>query len=504
MLEIDCGGYGVFQMASVSPPPDSTCLQTAGGVEAPGLYAAPGPMPIFPAPAPSIRDIAFLLKGNFISSRPTVSELDRVATSVTGATAAQAHPIDPVPTPWVSVIDFLGPHGDSVTWLADEVSGAAQPAVLSALDDPDLAPLGNEIGDFHVIANVCGVIDATDPDDTPRPTLVNMSFGRGVRAGDNASAASCDPNRAACQVARTIEYLADRGTRFVAGAGNHDEVLFPAMLDDVFAVGMLDVGTLLTYQQAIPAWETGAGVDGVLPGNGLCLNDDEDWAAPAGASYAAAILSGWFSKLSQQGLPTPSRGEQWKPIYSPEQDCFSLGNSSSTYSGCNNALEQLLDGLKGANEGACWALNQDPSVQVPVGARLDAPPTTISYDDWTTLVHPTPESDPCVPCGVDLGFRAAASWNIDMSGTEGLESGFKIDEVLLRSDDDYYAVPLAPGDLQAMAAGQIAYLKLDGVPVPGPPAASTSLWFRLRPPGVTVCLADDDCFWTSTPIFFKQ
>jgi hypothetical protein len=419
------------------------------------------------------------------------------------------------------VLDFDGPHGDSTAFLVDQVAGPDVAAKLVPLQRPSLTSLGDDVGDFHVLAAVCAVAEEILHGNVPMPDAVNMSFGRRAHSEDPVSAAECAlpgvPHTVACDIARAVAQLTQQGTLFVSAAGNHGAPLFPGSLDEVISAGMLDLTRFFDDGSTQPAWETPSDADALIPGNALCLGS---WAAPAGSSYSSAMLAGWIARLvkNQNPLTDPADDRTWVPVWNsaPSKLCWSLGKaqldqtpapppSASPY--CNATITSIFNELSGSSA-SCWNAETEPTATAPAVLLQDDP--TEGTDPLDTHLylgtHPTPESDPCVPCsGVLLVAGSITDLRIDLSRSEPLPPEFTLDEVDLRFGDDSYKLGLEGTDLDKMATGQLAALLVPDVAAmlgahenePG------SVWYRMRPVDGS-CDVQEDCFWSSTPLLIDK
>lgn len=484
-VDIACGTYGRFLLLQTSAPPG--CIPRAYGVEEdPPAYpptviahpfhtrarrlreVAPTPVPLSGAPAKSLPRLQ------------PVSLLDR----------------------WIAVIDFDSAHGDSTTWLAGQVAGSSVPAILAPLDDPALATLG-PVGDFHVLARLCEIANIADGGANRAPVTINMSFGRPVRSVDPVSAAACPVPNAACQIAKVVHHLRTDGSYLVAAAGNRGATLFPASLDDVLGAGMLDATALVNGGPIRPAWETPRGADAWIPGNALCLGS---WPAPAGSSYSSAMLAGWLVEVLQHPEVLSTLGDgPWVPSWSAQRQCYVLTKGRKTTRWCNAAITTLFDGLAGASESVCWRAATEPAVSAPTPGGPTSPSSLPSLDAWGDPTHPAPESDPCVPCTVNVRTAFVGSdLEIDLSQSGSLPGGIHLDDVSLRVDDHYYDLALTDTELHEMEIGEVATILIHDAGVLIPPGASISLWYRMKENATATCSTSAGCFWSSTPMLLES
>lgn len=485
---VTCGEYGVFHFDGA---PSSSCDPLATGDEDPPVYSGPGAMTAFPGSVVMLDDLIQQIE----RSRDGAGAARAAALPQSGGISSPPEPDDPALD---VVIDFTGPHGASTTWLVDAISGPGADAAMLALDDPALEPLGEEVGDFHVLASLCRVLDDILYQRIPPPRTINMSFGRSVATGDADPPDDCVDGRASCQIARVAAALRGRGVRLVAAAGNHGEMLFPAALEHVIAAGMLELNGYLDRGAPEPAWQTPDGADVLTPGNALCLRF---WPAPAGSSYSSALFSGWLSTLLvvKPGLD-PLAGGPWWPAWNEALSCHVLTNGVESVAGCNGRVDAAFDGLAGANAATCWFADETPSQAGERPGEPGPPPSLPSLAAWSAETSPTPEADPCVPCVARFATLSPADVRIDMSQSKALPPGMVLDDVRLQIGTSNYPLGLDPTVLDAIEDGELSELLLPGWGPLLTPAGPVSLWYRLKPDEGTDCSVPGSCFWSSTPV----
>jgi hypothetical protein len=512
VIEIQCGDYGVFTVGGAPESTTSGCAPSVISADDPLYYPPPYTLDPFPHPAQHLRDSG--------GGGPMETKVRRVPPSrkvnLIGKAPGPSPPPTPppqAPPPWIAVIDFSGAHGDSTTWFAGEIAGPTVDTRLADLDDAALDELGENVGDFHVLAQLCAIAEVVDDEGRNPPLVVNMSFGRAQVDTDPLSGASCTEGRVSCQIAKVISHLRARHTSFVAAAGNRRELLFPASLPDVLAVGMLDVGLFLSTGAAEAMWETPEeGVEGLAPGNALCVGY---WAVPAGSSYSSAVMAGWLAEYLQSHPNAEiTGGEPWVP--SLDEECYLLTRGTTVGGSCNAAIGSVFGGLEGGNMLTCWNWATAPSETVPPPDVPILEPAIPSLDTFASGEHPTPEPDPCVPCvGVGVGegggggggeesLTVGVDLVIDLSQSHPVPAGTQLDGVSLRVGTDFYPLALTPEQIDALESGSLAQLVLsDAYPLLGP-IDQPSLWYKLRPVAETTCHPPAECFWSSTPILIRQ
>jgi len=491
-VEILCGSVGRYLVDLQATP---SCQETRHGAQSESvLHTYPPPQgTTFPTRARRLEEILPpLVSGN------TTKKKGAIVSAI------------PAPGPslrWMGIADFGNEHGDSTTALAGQVAGPDVSAVLVTLDRPALAPLG-DVGDFHVLAALCSIAEAVRTGGVPRPEVVNMSFGRRAHSEDPHSAAECAlpgvPQTAACEIARVVAQLTQQGTRFVSAAGNHGAPLFPGTLDDVISAGMLEPTSFFDGGSLEPAWETPADADALIPGNALCLGTS---AAPAGSSYSSAMLAGWIVRvLKSSSVQANLNAGTWAPIQ--QNGCWKLGRVLLTQNPpqwkvspwCNQAITDIFNDLSGSSA-ACWNAASEPTVTAPVQAPTTPMEDIDPLDAHVFLAtHPTPESDPCVPCS---GRMVATSLRIDLSRSEPLPESIVLDEVSLRVGESFLKLELTEEDLNAMTAGELAAILVPDMTSWLTTNDSMSLWYRMKV-GDGSCDLGGDCFWSSTPLLIDK
>lgn len=494
-FEIPCGNYGAFYF---DVEDDGGCTTQASGVDVPHVYGKPVAAEFFPVPA-----------SQTFPAVPHSSDPDDPTGSAGSGTAHDVFSLD---TPrlggseadrssWSVIVDFSGTHGNSVSWLVDTISGPNVRTTFVALDDPSLDPLGEQVNDFHLIGSLCRVIERTDSGGIARPGVFNMSFGRALELDDQTNRGGCDPNNVTCQLATLIGYLHDRGTTFVAAAGNHGKLLFPSMLEEVIAVGSLDQTHHFATGFSAPAWESPENARALFPGSGLCLRGG--WPAPSGSSYSSALFAGWLSDHISRGMTVPSiPGERWKPYYSTRYGCYWLSYGRHLFPGCNEQIDELMLGINGENEDGCWAGAKLQSSQASGDPQSLEPPNLPSHDEFTAQEHdPTPVANPCLPCvGRSEVFTGVEpELIINMSQAVPLQE-VEIDSLQLRVGSTFYAIPAAKETLDQMEQGTLGELVLEDWGYLLDSKTQSSLLLLLKSQESTDCQTEPGCYWTSVPI----
>ena len=505
---IPCGAYGRYLIGQTQDP---GCPWAARGDETTVLgYPPDHVQTAFPVRAPRLREVVLPVEeepqplASFTPLQTTGTRSGGVRTTSVVGTAPP-----PPSNDWIAVLDFDDAHGDSTTYLADRVGGDSVAATLVPLDPPDLTAALGHVGDFHVLAGLCAVADVVDNHSLPAPKTINMSFGRLARVApdphpDPVSVADCpnpDGSSVACEITKVVHYLRTK-TLLVAAAGNHRAALFPGSLADVISVGMLDPTPYFDSGLTRAAWETPAGADAWIPGSALCLGS---WAAPAGSSYSSAMFAAWVVRVLDHPVVWNSLGTStWMP-FSNGTGCDTLGREGHATTYCNQAISDMFGPLTG-NAAPCWDATAQPTVTAPIVVRPGNRTNLRSLDSWGDPTHPTPESDPCVPCSgvMVVGPTGTRSLVLDLSKSGALPQGIFLDEVTLRVDDDYLPLDLSEDQLGLLATGDLGKLVIPDADVVLRQDASLSLWYRLKGDVSSICENPDDCFWSSTPLLVDK
>jgi hypothetical protein len=456
VLVISCGDHGIFQFGGIAPSRSDCLPQASGNQILEGRF--------YPPPAERIS----LFPGTFSSVPPTA------------------------PLGKVVVLDFRGEHGKSVRWLAGALAGDVDDTSFFALDDPQLAPLGSAVSDLHVLATVCRVENVLATSSGTPPTVINMSFGRFPVSSDPVSANSCSVDSAACQIAKVIKRLADRGSLPIASGGNHKVRLFPATLAGLVKPGMVDTKYLLKSNISLPAWETPPLPPALLPGAAFCV---DHWPAAPGSSYSTGMLSGWIAGLS---LSADAKKQlvhrNWHAERLPPRNCWELVDDLGKKYGCNKQAEEIFKGLGGKYVTDCWVSSSNVATITTGGTppALQIAPQPIddpSFDEWfSDQTNPTPAADPCVPC---VGSYLGADFKINLSQS-GVLQGNGFSTIALVTGSSQYTIPLSPAQLQQIAQGQVGTLILQGWGPAIPSWPQPSLRFTVDNYGSP--------YWTSAPI----
>ena len=458
-----CGDHGIYYFAPTQLP---ACPQRAGRNE-----TVPG-------------------YGPTVSSTPYPNTAESIFDRLAAQTGA----------PWVAVVDIERNHSDAVAgWIEQLDTSPARPAVTH-LGDPALQSLGDTMTDFHLLAALCPILDAVDQGGTRPPTVLNLSLGRAVDAGDPIDA-SCTTGDVACEVAQVLSALDANGVVSVASAGNQRDELFPGSLAGVIDVGMLDVQHLLTEALVVPAWETPAGASAHFPGQSLCVGS---WPTESGSSFSTATLTALLTEALLDGAnPQGATQSIWSIGWNDVNRCWDLRRDGTAVTPCSAAIDQIVLGLGGDYAQQCWSDGAGTTVSTTLD--FSAVPTWVpTHASWAASIRPTPEADPCVPCVGDESEEEEEALDVNTSQASPQPPGTTVDTVYLRSGTQFIQLRLSAEDLAALAAGTITTLRISGI------------WSYLQSskyqPSLVFVLADDgadcehtptECYWLSSPITLR-
>lgn len=492
---VPCGGYGIFYLEpdGVEPEPLPKAVAVVGsgpigtiepvllGAEEPQRY----PRPLLPPAEGSAESAAFFPCRGGSCFLPSTD-------SLTGGA-------------WVAVIDWNNEHGWSVGWTIHQIAGNGVEMVLFPLADAELEPIATKgESDAHLLAQICRLVEAVERDGVTPPVVVNMSFGRLPRAEDLDPVPDCRGTaspRLSCQIRLALDHLASftrevegRAPVYVAAAGNHRQLLFPASAPGVVAAGSLQLGQFHKAGLARPSWETPLKADGttvLLPGYGLCLFPDWPWLAgsgryaPAGTSYAAGNTSGWAVKAVSQGLDLLADGAA---VWRPERSCasttctYSMVRTDGARLAAGGPLSAVFEQIRRGSPRCAPAEDAltESGVLSP-GSSVGTPENLPSLDEVAAVLGrklPTPATSPCVPCMANSqsppGY--AAFWQgpipgspdgsvgllVDSSGETNFPPAATLVGFLLRVGDRFLEIKLEGGltgllkpDLSSIYVGEL-------------------------------------------------
>lgn len=557
---VACGHYGVFHLNVENALPVASepvpAIPRVKGVEVPRLYprylvgGASPPAPIEPVPVVPANRPPPSLGGNAAIPGP----------------ATPPRPIKPVPLnlpwvpcdqgqcfgnplsfgasqPWVAVIDWDGPHGWSVGWTIRQVAGPGVALGLFPLTDEELesVPRRGET-DAHLLTQLCTLAELVDVEGVPPPLVVNMSFGRLAHPEDLLPAGSCDERRLVCQIAWVIEHLRLKsqpalpapGTMFVAAAGNHQDLLYPAAAPGVLAAGSLDLAAFWETGLTDSSWETPkltSQAAALMPGYGICLfpgsvpQAEKGHPTPPGTSFASATFSGFLVAPLLAGLIEDSLEPLlWQPVPSctPEVCTYQIAHGNQSLYAVSSGLQLLLEQAR-TGRPACRPPNEgtvevDASLGNALTKAAALPP--LSFDDVAAAdrKQPAPGADPCVPCHghnqppplLAYGSASLASRSdpasplaleLDLSFAGALPGDYTLLELYLRVGEDFYPLTVEGElfSLESLESGAVDRLVVEGAGDLIPAGEQASLVLVLGDNGADV----PSEFWTSIPILMR-
>lgn len=421
-------------------------------------------------------------------------------------------------------IDWNNAHGQAVMAIIGQIAGPSVRTILLALDDEELVnSLGSAIGDAHVLANLCKVIEDVDIGGGAAPRVINMSFGRWT---EDTFPNGCT-DTLSCQVNRAVLHLVERGVTVTAAAGNHRELLFPAVLRDTLSVGAFDLKRYGVTLQASESWETPLGVDVLMPGDGLCTTA----ALAAGTSFSSASLAGLLAadNRPRSTLTHAAITGVWRPTWIPGINCFLLTTDSNYLPGCMPTLDQfVIEAVTGtscerpdSNHGNPSPIQSDLKIVTSMVPTVPVVPARLpSFAQWQAENHsPTPGDEICTPCGGGGGGGALARTPgvvptkgigiplhgddlvLDFSGSPKLRPSLSIDEIFFRVGTSFYQVKLDDSDLLALERGEVDMLRLSKAALLPHEDEQPSLYFHMwEDQDGDLQVGSDELFWTSAPI----
>ncbi len=513
-LVVPAGDYGVFYFGS---SPFTACPQklVAGCTEEPPIYPPPGPAPM----------------DSMLACDPATSGCNKKFADMNGS--------------WVTVVDWDNWHGKSVDALIRASTDPTIQTMLLPLED-HFPQYKDTITDADVLIHLAELVEAVDRQGTPRPLVVNMSFGR-LHEPHDALNSKCDETvcgdgSLSCQLARILKYVTratpnDKpSTVVVASRGNDVLELGPGEYDEVLSVGITDLTELAADGTVVPAWESPPKSAALMPGGGFCLGLDPiggppgsfDNPMPTGSSYSSAIFAGM---IAEQLLRDPYNVKphlDGNPLWTPRSPCpdngcpFFLNHNGKDFpilSGRGNAL--IMDIVTG-NLSNCGLPAYPTELLADLVAAGAEPYVYPTLPELTVGTHrPTPETNGCVPCGgccqvfplsapadkeADPGGKSRKSsrapitirLTIDMHSAWYLDQELTLQEVYLRVGQELRLAVLSQSQRDMIAAGQVNKLKLKGI--------FYALDMNAQPSLIFVVSHNDDpdqWFWKSTPVYLE-
>lgn len=519
---LPCGRFGTLFVQygeSVGwpplPPGPGSCPRLDSGVEVPRRYSSRRAH----GPQPDPRDADAPCSG--------------------GSCLTPLEGLDPE-EPWVAVVDWNNWHGWSMSWtIRQSLAPRALPIVLFPLGDnggPTPDSEASTTDDLSVLAQLCALTEAVDSGFVRRPSVINMSFGRGIQSETSAGGLEGVLSGLLDFLGRTSD--GDDQGAIVAAAGNHRQLLFPASHPKVLATGAADLAALLRTGQYLPSWETPrpGGPVSLFPAGGLCLQYGDPEGGPKaqlmapGSSFAAALFSGMLAGLLlDSGGVESLEGISWNPgLLQPQVP-----------------PEILLERLQGQALADCA-----PKLQPAPGGAVHltaGPPLTMQSLPETSLVdaasqdhRQTPEPDPCVPCiSSDLnpgggpgqgggyprilgGNRAGSATGavgrgpardlvVDVSGaTLTLEDlSYELEALYLRVGELFYPLSTVSGDWTGIERAEAGALIIEEMGHLAESSVQPSLVYvlRNRAGGEGQTSGDPataEPYWTASPILLSR
>lgn len=467
-VALACGARGDYVLAEGPYEDNHGCGATAAGNETPPAFVQAH----WPAPAP----------GEWFPCRD-------------GACFVA----EPGEAPWAAVVDWDDPHGWSVGATLLEAADGGIEARLFPLDAPPgevgelLAPFA--VGDAHLLAQLCALAEELETGLAPPPLVVNVSAGRLATGGGE----NPEELTVAGQVLGVIEHLSsDYGIAFVAAAGHHRAVLFPAHLPPVLAAGPVDLPLQRHTGQVRPSWQADAELRALFPAAGLELYSDEDpprcWPVPAGTSFASATAAGWIAayRAADGGWQVADAGAVWAPARFGGR--FHLTRDRDPLPGTD--LARPSDLVAGAVDGfACDGTPEGPGAVLEVGAAIPNP--TLGLPSLVELIDdigPSPENEPCVPC--DIGhLTGPADEVLRLDASRPLSPDYRIVDLYLLTDRAFHR--LESPDKQEILE-QIEDAALDALELRGFRAVHLQPWHEALL--VFQLAAGAHGLWTAAPI----
>jgi hypothetical protein len=416
--------------------------------------------------------------------------------------------------PWVAVLDWDDGHGWSVGELVLEASDRrVEVSLLDLLGvRARLPPLGSRATDLDVLAQLCSLAERayTDPDD--RPVAVNMSFGRVL--DDDPQCLGPTSGTFACQVGTVLDHLYhDLDIVPIAAAGNHAEILFPAVLPPVLSAGALELASFVNQNGLVePSMETPPEAEALVLGYGFELENpaapDDRWPVPAGSSYASALTAGWIAGATNRSGDFRARGldtsGRWHPVALREGYGLAFDGSLVLGSVLVGPSRMMRHAMGTEYRSACWISRPETRRTLALGPAVPALPA-LSVVDLASDSGPLPGSRPCIPCEGDTpppppppdSYAATGDLLLDLQASSPLPDGMSLDDLWLRAGQGIYElVPMDGGYgdfLQRFAAGDLEQLVIAGIDNVAGPQDQVSLV-------LIVTAGDSPRVWDAIPI----
>lgn len=404
---LHCGTWGDYVLAE-GPVSVGRCHETAAGNETPPAFVPSG----WPDPAP----------GEWF---PCLG----------GACFAT----EPGEAPWTAIIDWDDPHGWSVGATLLHAADLRVDARLFPLDVPpeEVRTLLTDfsVGDAHLLAQLCTIAEELETGAAEPPLVVNVSAGRLATAGENGP----EEKTLAGQILGLIEHLSADGIAFVAAAGHHKAVLFPAHLPPVLAAGPVDLQKQRHTGQTGPSWQADGELRALFPASGLELESAEEcWPVPAGTSFASATAAGWIAAYRAEGgvWQAGDAAAVWAPAKIGGR--FHLARDhdplpETDFDRPSTLVAGAVDGVPcgGAGEGAGAVLD----VGEPIRNPIEVLPSLV---ELIGEIGPSPENEPCVPC--EIRFQFAPGEVLLLEASRPLSPDYQVVDLYLLTDGIFHSL----------------------------------------------------------------
>jgi len=377
--------------------------------------------------------------------------------------------------PWVAMIDFgevpdgdcgacnpanVAAHGHAVAWAIRLLSDERVNVALFPLDE-NRTFTGSDLSqasDLHFLIQLCELAEYIEQHPMEPPLAVNMSFGR-VAAGD---LGPCDPEvetTLSCQIRTALNALSDRGIALVAAAGNYQGSQFPAGVDSVISTGRLNLHSY-NGSNYPGVWQNSQGVEAYFPGDGLSLEREgaPTLSLPSGSSFATAAFSAVLASIL---LDSPM-SDLNEGLYYPKRllvggyRLVHMTNSGNWGGAMPLAFHSALDRLRASSVGAFNAHH----VATPAWSASNPLDLPSLPERQASQNLPGPETKPCLPC---TGYRNGDLLSIDLSGSQPLPDGWRLQDLYLRigaAEDyrfDFSADDIDLTSFQNAEAGQVEF-----------------------------------------------
>jgi len=502
-FSFSCGSYGEYHFEVAT----TTCTPMDSGTEPVKMYAGQrnGPRVMqtnqqLPVPVPLI--------GGPQNRRQPIDEGERQSRS--NADGGQQEAPIPDGTPWAASIDWQSSHGASVSAVIQSLAGPDISVLSFYLDDPALQPLGTDIGDQHLLATLCAVVEKVEAEGNENLLTLGLSLGRASEPTDPDDGEQCFANLG-CEIRSVLQHLRALGVTIAAAAGNYQQLLFPALLEETLAVGQFDVSGYLLTGIEDKTWESPPELDVLVPGHGLCIGNST---APSGSSLSTAFIVGGLAQLMDRIPGIAPYGEgAWKARWSNELGCIVLAQGAVAHPYCNPGMGPVLGGILLGLQSGCWDVPQEENILLtpPPPPAMTQPPIP-GLSAWVAEnIQPAPQEDPCIPCVDDDGYGGPPAIHgdndifLNLTRSLPLSSSVSLDALFFRVGNSFYPVELSSEDLLRFANAELDGLYLTGYGELLEPGPHPSLYYQLKTDDGQDCNDPNPdlptCLWSSTYIY---